>query len=146
MAEQIIANVLLVDDEEQFVSTLSQRLQTRGLKVDGVTSGEDALKKVKQKDFDAILLDLSMPGLDGMEVLHRIKADNPDIQVIILTGHASIEKGVEAIKDGAVDFLEKPVDMKVLLEKIGAAKRKHAIIVSKKSEDKVKSILEAKGW
>jgi len=146
MPEEIKADVLLVDDEEQFLKVLSQRLEGRGMKVDTSTSGEDALKTVKGKDFDAIILDLAMPGMGGIETLKRIRAENPDIQIIMLTGHGSVEKGVEAIKAGAVDFLEKPADLNKIMEKIAEAKHKRIVLVEKKHEEHVKEIIQSKGW
>ena len=146
MPEGIKADVLLVDDEEQFLKVLSQRLEGRGIKVDTSTSGEDALKRVEGKDFDAIILDLAMPGISGLETLKRIRSENPDVQIIMLTGHSSVEKGVEAIKAGAVDFLEKPADLNKIMEKISEAKRKRIVLVEKKHEANVKEILQSKGW
>ncbi len=146
MPEEIKADVLLVDDEEKFLKFLSQRMEGRGLKVDTSTSGEEALKKVKGKDFDAIILDLAMPGMSGLETLKHIRSENPDVQIIMLTGHASVEKGVEAIKAGAVDFLEKPADINKIMEKIAEAKHKKILLVEKKNEAHVKEILESKGW
>jgi len=146
MPEEIKADVLLVDDEEQFLKVLSQRLEGRGIKVDTSTSGEDALKRVEGKDFDAIILDLVMPGMSGLETLKRIRSENPDVQIIMLTGHSSVEKGVEAIKAGAVDFLEKPADLNKIMEKISEAKRKRIVLVEKKHEAHVKEILQSKGW
>lgn len=129
--EEIKANVLLVDDEEQFLKVVSQRLSMRGLKVEAATSGEEAIKKVNQRDFDAIILDLVMPGKSGIEVLKEIKAKHPDLQIIILTGHGSIEAGVEAIKEGAIDFMQKPVDFEKLMKKIEDAKNKSFLIIDK---------------
>jgi DNA-binding NtrC family response regulator len=146
MSEEIKADILLVDDEEQFLKVLSQRMEGRGMKVDTSTSGEDALKKVEGKDFDAIILDLAMPGMSGIETLKRIRSENPDVQIIILTGHGSVEKGVEAIKAGAVDFLEKPADLNKIMEKIAEAKHKRIVLVEKKHEEHVKEILQSKGW
>lgn len=146
MPEEIKANVLVVDDEEQFLKVFSQRLEGRGLKVDTSTTGEDALKKVKGKEFDAIVLDLVMPGMSGIEALKRIRAENPDVQIIILTGHGTIEKTVEAVKEGAVDFLEKPADLNKIMEKISEAKQKKVLLIEKKHEAHVKEILQSKGW
>jgi DNA-binding NtrC family response regulator len=146
MPEEIKADILLVDDEEQFLKVLSQRLEGRGMKVDTSSSGEEALSRVKGKEFDAIILDLAMPGMGGMETLKRIRSENPDVQIIMLTGHGSVEKGVEAIKEGAVDFLEKPADLSKIMEKVAEAKRKRIILVEKKHEAHVKEILQAKGW
>jgi len=146
MSEDIKADILLVDDEEQFLKVLSQRLEGRGMKVDSSTSGEDALKKVEGKNFDAIILDLAMPGMGGLETLRRIRKENPDLQIIMLTGHGSIETGVEAIKEGAVDFLEKPANIDQILKKISEAKRNRILLVEKKQEENVKEILKTKGW
>jgi DNA-binding NtrC family response regulator len=146
MPEDIKADILLVDDEEQFLKVLSQRLEGRGMKVDTSTSGEEALKRAKGKEFDAIILDLAMPGMSGIETLKRIRSENPDIQIIMLTGHGSVEKSVEAIKAGAVDFLEKPADLNKILEKIAEAKHKRIVLVQKKHESHIKEILQEKGW
>ena len=146
MSEDIKANILLVDDEEQFLDVFSKRLEGRGMKVDTASSGEDAVKRAKGKDFDAIVLDLMMPGISGLETLKRLRQENPDMQIVILTGHGTLEKGVEAIKAGAVDFMEKPVDLNKLMEKIGAARSKKILLVEKKAEKQVKEILESKGW
>jgi len=146
MAEEFKANVLLVDDEEQFLDVFSKRLQGRGLKIDTAASGEQAVTQAKGKDFDAIVLDLAMPGMGGIETLKRLKEQNPDLQIIILTGHGTVEKGVEAIKAGAVDFMEKPVDINKLMEKVGEARHKRILIIEKKAEKHVKEILETKGW
>jgi DNA-binding NtrC family response regulator len=144
--EKIEGKVLLVDDEEQFLDALSQRLEARGLKVDAVTSGEDALNQVEDRNFDAIIVDLAMPGIDGIETLKRIKEKRPDLEIIILTGHATVKSGIEAMKLGADDFLEKPVDLNELLEKIGEAKNKRMLVVEKGRQEEVKKILKSKTW
>ena len=143
---EVTANVLLVDDEEQFLKLLSQRLQSRGMRVESAGGGEEALQKVQSESFDAIVLDLAMPGIDGIETLRRIKEANPEMQIIMLTGHATVKSGIEAMKLGAEDYLEKPVDLNELLEKIGAAKHKKAILVEKSRQDDVKKIIKSKGW
>ena len=140
------ANVLLVDDEEQFLDALTQRLETRGLKVKAVTSGEDAVDQVEDHNFDAIIVDLAMPGIDGIETLKRIKEKRPDLEIIMLTGHATVKSGIEAMKLGAVDFLEKPADIDALTAKIKKAQAKKMIIVEKQMEEKIKKIINAKGW
>lgn len=146
MMEKRKANVLLVDDEEQFLDALSQRLEARGLKVKAVTSGEDAVDQVEDHNFDAIIVDLAMPGIDGIETLKRIKEKRPDLEIIMLTGHATVKSGIEAMKLGADDFLEKPVDLNVLLEKIGEAKHKRMLVVEKGRQEDVKKILKSKTW
>jgi DNA-binding NtrC family response regulator len=146
MTEKRKANVMLVDDEEQFLDALSQRLEARGLKVKAVTSGEEAVMQVEDHNFDAIIVDLAMPGIDGIETLKRIKEKRPDLEIIMLTGHATVKSGIEAMKLGADDFLEKPVDLSLLLEKIGEAKNKRMLVVEKGRQEEVKKILKSKTW
>jgi len=146
MTEEMKANILLVDDEEQFLNVFSQRLKSRGLKIETAVSGEEAISFTRGKDLDAIVLDLAMPGMGGLETLKQLRAENPDLQVIILTGHASLEKGVEAIKEGALDFLEKPVDINKLMAKIDEAKQKKVLLIQKKAEEKIRDLLNSKGW
>lgn len=144
--EKLEATVLLVDDEEDFLETLTERLKSRGLKVNSVTRGEDAITDVEGKNYDAIIVDLAMPGIDGIETIKRIKEKQPDVEIIMLTGQATVEKSIEAMKHGARDLLEKPVDLEVLLEKIGKAKHKRMLVLEKKSQDEVKNILKSKSW
>ena len=144
--DELTSNVLLVDDEEQFLDTLAQRLELRGIKVDTVTGGEEALDKITAQKFDAIVLDLVMPGIDGIETLKRLKAKNPDIQIIMLTGKATVKKGIEAMKMGAEDFLEKPVDLNVLMEKIKKATHNKMLLIEKGRQEEIKEILKKKGW
>ena len=101
-------SVLIVDDEKNIRLTLSQALQILQLETDTAANGEEALTKLKEKEFGLILLDLKMPGMDGMEVLHRVREFRPDIRVIILTAYGTVESAVEAMKFGAVDFIQKP--------------------------------------
>lgn len=138
--------VLLVDDEVDFLETLSERMRVRGMDVTTSASPLDAIKKVQEKDYDAIIMDLKMPQMDGLQLLKVLKEKNPDLQIILLTGHATVEKGIEAMKLGATDFLEKPVDLKVLTEKIHKAQAKKMIIVKKHTEENIKKILKVKGW
>jgi DNA-binding NtrC family response regulator len=138
--------ILLVDDEEDFVESLAKRLDRRGLKVETSSSGEEALDKVRERDFDVIVLDLAMPGLDGIATLKRLKQVDPDLQVILLTGHATVPKSVEAIKLGAIDLLEKPADFSELLEKIRVAGGKKAVLVEKRREEEISQILKTRGW
>lgn len=100
--------VLIVDDEKNIRLTLSQALEALELETDSAVNGEEALAKIEQNGFRLVLLDLKMPGMDGMEVLRRLRAIRPDIRVIILTAHGTIESAVEAMKLGAVDFIQKP--------------------------------------
>ncbi len=138
--------VLLVDDEEEFVETLAERMRTRGMEVSTSNSGADALELVDDEDFDVVVLDLKMPGIDGLDALQRIKRRRPDIQVVLLTGHATVEKGVEAIKHGALEFLEKPVDLASLTDAIHKAKATKMVLVEKETEERIKEILHHKSW
>jgi DNA-binding NtrC family response regulator len=143
---QLAAKVLLVDDEEEFIDLMSQRLETRGLKVVTVPSGEDAVSIVADQSFDVAVVDLAMPGIDGIETLKKIKAERPDIEVIMLTGQATVKSGIEAMKHGASDFLEKPVDLNILMEKILDAKRERMRVLEKRSDEEMKNILKSKSW
>ncbi len=146
MEKHMNAKVLLVDDEEDFVSTLSQRLKVRGLKVTGTHRGEDAVKLADEQQFDVIVLDLAMPGMDGLETMKQIKENHPDAEIIILSGQGTVKTSIEAMKLGAEDFLEKPVDLKELLAKIDEAQNKRILILQKQSKDEIKDILKRKGW
>lgn len=138
--------VLLVDDEKEFVEGLAERMELRGMNVTACTNPQEALDKVDAEGFDAIVLDLQMPGIDGIEALKHIKEARPEMQVILLSGHATVEKGIEAMKLGAMDFVEKPADINVLTDKIKKAQAKKMILVEEKTEEKVKDILSHKGW
>ena len=137
--------VLLVDDEEEFLELMAERLVARGIEVSKSSSAEDALSRIETDMFDAVILDLQMPGMDGLEALRQIKERRPEIQVILLTGHATVEKGVEAIKLGAMDFVEKPADLEVLEEKIARAHKKKMLIVEKDSQERVINALKKYG-
>jgi two-component system response regulator RegA len=138
--------VLLVDDEVEFVETLAERMRARGLEVDYTHSGDSAIEKVAQKSYDAIVLDLAMPGMDGMETLRHLLANHPDLQIILLTGQGTIQAAVEATKLGAKDFLEKPTDIEQLIEKIRAARAKRLRLAEQRSADEIKDILSRRGW
>ena len=138
--------VLLVDDEPEFLATLSERMTARGMDITTAESAAEALDQVDKGNFDAIILDLMMPGMDGIEAMKAIKEGHPEIQVILLTGHASLEKGIEAMKLGAMDFIEKPADIDSLTEKIKKAQAQKMIFVEKRIEEKIKQIINAKGW
>jgi DNA-binding NtrC family response regulator len=140
------ATVLLVDDEEDFTATLAERMEARGLAVDISASGPDAIERVRGKTYDAVVLDLAMPGMNGIETMKRLLADNPDLQVILLTGRATVRDGVEAMSEGAMEFLEKPADVDLLLNKIGAAQEKRILLTEKRVQDTITDILRTKGW
>jgi len=138
--------VLIVDDEEDFANALSERMRNRGLEADTAFNGPDAIKLVKSHSYDAIVLDLAMPGMDGIETLKRMLAVNANLQVIILTGQATVSKGVEAVKEGAFEFLEKPVRLDELVGKIGQAKSVGTALTESRINDMIDEIVKRKGW
>jgi DNA-binding NtrC family response regulator len=147
MERHLIApKVLLVDDEEEFANLLARRLETRGIQVVAVSSGEEAVSLVDQRVFDVAVIDLSMPGIDGIETLKQIKAKRSDIEVLMLTGHATVAGGIEAMKQGASDFLQKPVEIEELLKKINKARQSHLAVVHQKADAAMQEILKRKSW
>jgi len=138
--------VLIVDDEKDFLDSVSERLGLRGMQVSTSTHPKEALKKIENESFDAVILDFQMPEMDGLAVLEVLKKKNPDLQVILLTGHATVERGIEAMKLGALDFVEKPIDLETLTKKIKQAKAQKMLIVEKKVEDRIQKIITDKGW
>ena len=138
--------VLLVDDEEEFIELLAERMRTRGLTVRTVYSGAGAVALLEQESFDAVVLDMVMPEMDGMETLRRLRELRPELQVILLTGYADLPTGVAAIKEGAADYLEKPADINQLLTKINNAKARTALLFEERMQEKIDKILRKKGW
>lgn len=120
--------VLLIDDEEGFVSALERRLARREVEVLTALSGEAGLEKLDQEPgVDVVLLDVKMPGIDGIETLKRIKSKHPLVEVIMLTGHATVESAIDGMKLGAFDYLMKPHETEELMAKIAEAKvKRHA--------------------
>ncbi|MBW1727283.1 MAG: response regulator [Deltaproteobacteria bacterium] len=132
--------ILLVDDEKEFVETLAERLRTRDFDVTTAFSGDEALEKLKEYNFDVTILDVKMPGMDGIEALMEIKKLKPLTEVLMLTGHGTIETAIEGMKIGAYDFLLKPCEMDVLLDKINKAyerKSEHEERIRKALVDKL---------
>lgn len=103
--------VLLVDDEKELVEHMAERLQTRGFSVDTVLNGESAIEYLKNNQVDVVVLDLQMPGMDGVETLRGIKRLRPEVKVIMLTGHGTIETALEGRREGAEEYLIKPCDI-----------------------------------
>jgi DNA-binding NtrC family response regulator len=124
-------NVLFVDDEVDFLETLLKRMKKRDVNVTGVESGEKALGLLDREPVDVIVLDVRMPGMDGIQTLREIKKRYPLVEVIMLTGHASLEVAIEGMELGAFDYLMKPVDIDELLYKIQDAYKKKLIQVEK---------------
>ena len=113
--------ILIVDDENDFREAIIKRLRARKFDADGADSGPKALEMLDDRDFDVIILDVKMPGMDGIEALRQIKLRKPEVEVIMLTGHASVESGIQGMQLGAFDYVMKPVALEDLLDKIRQA-------------------------
>ena len=121
--------VLLVDDNEEFLEATEQRLELRDIEVHTAADGEKAVALVQQQIFDVVVLDLSMPGIDGLEALRRIKAVQPYVQAVMLTGHGNIQAALQSGRDDAAEFLEKPIDIETMAKIIEKAHdTKHALL------------------
>ena len=138
--------ILLIDDEEDFLAVMSDRMEARNMQVSTASSAKEGLEKAASGNYDAVILDVMMPEMNGIDALKILKEKNPDLEVILLTGHATIKQGIEAMKLGALDLLEKPADINALTEKIHAAQAKKMLIVEKKNEAMIKKIMATKGW
>jgi len=138
--------VLLVDDEQQFVDTLSQRLEARGFVVDTALEGERCLALLKDKDMDVVILDVLMPGLSGIDTLREIKKLRPLTEVIMLTGHATVETAIEGMKLGAYDYLMKPTDIEDLVSKITKAHARKAEHEDRIRQATIAKIAQKRGW
>lgn len=121
---KIPTRILLVDDEKDFVEMLSMRLTESGETVTPAYSGREALDKLKDEEFDVVILDIKMPGMDGIQTLRQIKHQAPLVEVILLTGHGTTQTAVDGMKLGAFDYLLKPADFEDLEEKLEGAKKK----------------------
>ena len=115
--------VLLIDDEEELVSTLVERLKLRGIEGEGGTSGADAFGRVQEKKFDVVVLDMKMPGLGGLEVMRGIRKEQPGVKFVLMTGRGSLEEGEEGMQEGASAYLLKPINIEDLIEKMMEAVR-----------------------
>jgi DNA-binding response OmpR family regulator len=124
--------VLIVDDEKDFLDIIAERILARGMDVSTATSAEDALNMVEEESFDVVILDFMMPALDGFKALKLMKAKRPDVQIIVLTGNMPEEKRMEAKALGALDVIEKPPDLKDLIQKIKKAKKAQRTVRGKK--------------
>ena len=114
-------NILIVDDETDFVETMVKRFRIRKMPVASAASGPEALQIMAQQDFDVVILDVRMPGMDGLEVLRQIRNRSPLTEVIMLTGHASLDAGMQGMSLGAYDYVLKPADFDDLLDKVRKA-------------------------
>ena len=138
-------NVLVVDDEEEFRDLIIKRLIKRGLKVEGAESGKRALEFLEHSDTDVVLLDVKMPGMDGIETLRNIRNLRPLVEVVILTGHATVDSGIEGMKLGAFDYLMKPIELEPLLEKLADAYEKKRLHQGKIEQAQMKKHMAMPG-
>ena len=137
--------VLLVDDEVPFVETMTKRLNKRQLMVVPAYSGREALEKLEKNGVDVVILDVKMPGMDGIETLREIKKAHPLVEVIMLTGHATVETAVEGMRLGAFDYLMKPCEIEELLAKVDEAKEKKSKHEQKIIDARMKEITLRRG-
>lgn len=135
--------ILIVDDEQEFVEALSERLGLRDYDATTSCSGKDAVEKLEQLNFDVVVLDVLMPDMDGIETLKRIKGLKPLTEVIMLTGHATVETAIEGMKLGAYDYLMKPCEDDELFRKIDKARAKKEEHEERIREAKVKEIVSS---
>jgi len=138
--------VLLVDDEEQFVEVVAQRLEHRGFQVSASFNGDDAIAFIEEHDVDVVILDVVMPGRNGIDTLREIRRLRPIIEVIMLTGHGTVETAIEGMKLGAYDYLMKPTDTVELVDKIAKAHQR-----KKEHEDRIRQaevdrLIRRRGW
>lgn len=125
-------NVLIVDDEAVFAKTLAERLSFRDCQVSIALNGNDAIDLIAKKNIDVVILDLAMPGIDGIETLKEIKKIKPLTEVIMLTGNATVETAIEGLKVGAMDYLMKPCEVEELAELINMAFKRKSMREKKK--------------
>ncbi len=138
--------VLLVDDEKAFIQTLAERLEMRDFSVQTAFDGEEALSKIKEEDFDVVVLDVIMPGKNGIETLKEIKSLKPLVNVIMLTGHATVETAIDGMKTGAFDYLMKPTDTNDLVGKIKKAYKIKAAHDDRIRKAEINKIIKNRGW
>jgi DNA-binding NtrC family response regulator len=139
------AKILLVDDEVVFTQNMSKLLENRGFIVTAANSGDEAIRSLEQKDFDVVVLDLKMPGMDGITTLKEIKKLGLFTETLILTGHGSIDTALEAIKLGAYDYLTKPCEIDELVGKIEGAWEKKDVGQKKDIQEKIQKVVESPG-
>ena len=128
-----MSNLLIIDDEKAIRKTLTEILSFEGYKIDEAPDGEEALRSFKSKTYDVVLCDIKMPKLDGLEFLQKALEHNPDVPIIMISGHGTIETAVEAVKKGAYDFIQKPPDLNRLLITIRNAKERNNLVSEAKS-------------
>ena len=137
------SKILLVDDEVVFTRNMSKLLTARGYRVTAVNSGDAAIQALDKEDFEVVVLDLKMPGMDGLTTLKEIKKLGLFTETLILTGHGAIDTALEAIKLGAYDYLTKPCEIDDLVTKIEGAWGKRDDAVKKDIQDKIQKVVES---
>lgn len=138
--------VLLIDDEPQFVEVLAERLEARGFRMQTALSGDQGLAKLQEQEADVVILDVQMPGRDGVETLREIKRIKPLVEVIMLTGHATIESGIQGLKLGAYDYLMKPTETEDLVGKILRAYARKSEQEERIRRAEIDKIIVKRGW
>ncbi|MGE4518822.1 MAG: response regulator [Desulfobacteraceae bacterium] len=144
----INTNLLLVDDEERFLQTTSNLIkkQRQDFGVMTAPGGKECLDIIKESNIDVVILDVKMPGMDGVEVLREIKREKPLIEVIMLTGHSTTESAVEGMKLGAYDYLLKPCDIEILIDKVLLADKRKKDAEERISQVRIEKIITEKGF
>jgi len=137
------AKILLVDDEVTFTENMAKLLNARGYRVITANSGDEAIRMLEKENFDVVVLDLKMPGMDGITTLKEIKKLDLFTETLILTGHGSINSALEAVKLGAYDYLTKPCEIDELVAKIEGAWAKKDEEVKKDIEEKIQKVVES---
>jgi len=137
------SRILLVDDEVVFTNNMSKLLTSRGYRVSAVNSGDAAIRALEESDFDVVVLDLKMPGMDGLATLKEIKKLGLFTETLILTGHGSIDSALEAVKLGAYDYLTKPCEVGDLVDKIEGAWEKKDDAEKKDMNEKIQKVVES---
>jgi len=138
--------VLLVDDEEQFLEVLAERLEARNFDVRKAFSGDEAIVKLQEQESDVVILDVLMPGKDGVQTLKEIKRLRPIVEVIMLTGHATVETAIEGMKLGAYDYLMKPSETEDLVNKISKAYQRKNDHEERIRQAEIDKIIKARGY
>lgn len=137
------AKILLVDDETVFTHNMSKLLNARGYRATAVNSGDAAIRELENQDFDVVVLDLKMPGMDGITTLKEIKKLDLFVQTLILTGHGSIDTALEAVRLGAYDYLTKPCEIDALVAKIEGAWDKKDGLHKQDIQEKIQKVVES---
>lgn len=138
--------ILLVDDEKEFVETLAERLAARDFEVHTALSGDEGIAWIQEHEIDVVILDVLMPGKDGIQTLKEIKQIKPILEVMMLTGHGTIETAIQGMRLGAYDYLMKPTDMTELVEKINKAAGRKQEHEERIRQAEIDRIVKTRGW